>query len=566
MANFRPRLTSLLAAAAALAAMLFGAPALAVNQPAGHACMDYFNGDTNPTFIGCYSDLGTCQTVCRFLAGNHSCGFSFDSSTGKPTSTINPANDAAHCPITQISPLKACKDAAHGNELITCLSDEPLGDADKTCHDLICRNIGGQGCTAVTDTVTSPCRGNNATMAGNDSDTSAHACMDFANSPPLFVGSFNTLNQCVTACALDPNKVCGFSSARTSTGTLVGTDVINTSNDSKYGSSCTFTRLEDYPAGQTEQCDCYTGLFDSQQYCKKYKFQREVWTCGSGQGVTPVTVYKSVQKVYTTGNLGAGACTPSTQKDCSSYAWVCTPWSACSGDIQNRSCSLQKTVAADPIAGTSQSIDTIANPLDTCTYTSWDWNGGNESQPCGASTATCALPGHWACTPAECCTTTKDADGKEVKTCDKSCCTPEGRIYNRCTLDTSDTSKCADNEEHPATVADATGVCKTTDTGGNIKGRSSAASQLPNPLGITSVFDILALVIRMLTGVAGSIALLGFVYGGFELIISRGDPKKVQQGKEIIKWSVLGLVLMLGAYALANALFSIINQVASSGA
>lgn len=567
MASLRQNLHRFASAAAVLAALTFAAPALAVNQPAGHACMDYINNQTTGAFVGCYSDLGTCQTVCRFMSGAHSCGFSFDTATGKPTGVINAANDQTYCPVTQISPLKACKDAARNNELISCLSDE-LNDAqtNATCKT-ICQNIGGNDCVAVTDTVSSPCTPSNAQMAGNNNDTTSHACMDFRNDPPLFVGSFNTLNQCVKACAMDPSKICGFSATRTSTGVLVGTDAINTANDDKYGSSCKFDHYEDYPSPQTEQCDCYTGLFSSQEYCKKYKMQREVWTCGGGPSTTPVNVYKSIQKVYTTGDLGPNGCTVSTKKDCSSYAWVCTPWSACSGDVQARNCNFQKTIPADPLTGDPETVDVIGNPLDECTDNSWDFNGGNESQSCGGATANCAVTGHWVCTPAECCTVKKDADGKETKTCNTSCCTPEGRIYNNCTLDTTVTG-CADNEPHPTSVADTAGVCRTGGTtgSGNFKTTADKQGQLPNPLGVGSIYDILALVIRMLIGIAGSIALLGFVYGGFELIISRGDPKKVQLGKEIIKWSVAGLVLMLGAYALANALFSIINQVATSAA
>ena len=51
-------------------------------------------------------------------------------------------------------------------------------------------------------------------------------------------------------------------------------------------------------------------------------------------------------------------------------------------------------------------------------------------------------------------------------------------------------------------------------------------------------------------GIIGSVVLLMFVYGGFVWITSEGDPGRVNQGKQTVVNAVIGLALVLGAYAI----------------
>ena len=47
-----------------------------------------------------------------------------------------------------------------------------------------------------------------------------------------------------------------------------------------------------------------------------------------------------------------------------------------------------------------------------------------------------------------------------------------------------------------------------------------------------------------------------FVYGGILWIFSGGAEERVTKGKEVMKWAVIGLVIMFSAYALVNLVFS----------
>ncbi|TAL19461.1 hypothetical protein EPN90_03405 [Patescibacteria group bacterium] len=74
--------------------------------------------------------------------------------------------------------------------------------------------------------------------------------------------------------------------------------------------------------------------------------------------------------------------------------------------------------------------------------------------------------------------------------------------------------------------------------------------QLKNPLGTTSVPELIGRVVAALLGLSGSLALLMFVYGGFVWITSGGIPDRIAQGKNTMVWAALGLALIFGAYAI----------------
>lgn len=79
---------------------------------------------------------------------------------------------------------------------------------------------------------------------------------------------------------------------------------------------------------------------------------------------------------------------------------------------------------------------------------------------------------------------------------------------------------------------------------------------LQNPLGVTDPRLIIGNIIKAVLSIVGSVALLMFVYGGVIWITSFGESKKVEKGKIIVTWTVLGLALIAAAYVLVNAVIS----------
>ena len=49
--------------------------------------------------------------------------------------------------------------------------------------------------------------------------------------------------------------------------------------------------------------------------------------------------------------------------------------------------------------------------------------------------------------------------------------------------------------------------------------------------------------------VIGSFALVFFIYGGFVLILSQGNPERVKKGRDILTAAIIGLIIAFAAYA-----------------
>ncbi|MFH1047920.1 MAG: pilin [Patescibacteria group bacterium] len=112
----------------------------------------------------------------------------------------------------------------------------------------------------------------------------------------------------------------------------------------------------------------------------------------------------------------------------------------------------------------------------------------------------------------------------------------------------------------PATTATciANPAAPTADTGtaAATTAQPLAARELPNPLGnVTDLRVVIGKVITMFTGIAGSLALLMFVYGGVMWLISGGSEERIKAGRQAIVWSTIGLFVIFGSYAILRIIF-----------
>lgn len=57
---------------------------------------------------------------------------------------------------------------------------------------------------------------------------------------------------------------------------------------------------------------------------------------------------------------------------------------------------------------------------------------------------------------------------------------------------------------------------------------------------------------RFMLGMVGSLALLAFVWGGFQMIMAAGDLAKVKKGRDSIMAAVIGLVVVFTSYILVQ--------------
>ena len=72
------------------------------------------------------------------------------------------------------------------------------------------------------------------------------------------------------------------------------------------------------------------------------------------------------------------------------------------------------------------------------------------------------------------------------------------------------------------------------------------------PLGSVSIQEVIANVIRAVLGVVGSITLLMFIIGGFIWMTAAGNEDRIKLGRNILTWTILGLVVIFSAYAITE--------------
>ncbi len=63
-------------------------------------------------------------------------------------------------------------------------------------------------------------------------------------------------------------------------------------------------------------------------------------------------------------------------------------------------------------------------------------------------------------------------------------------------------------------------------------------------------------IIQTVLGLLGVIFLGLIVYGGYLWLMARGNEQQIEKAKETIKAGIIGLIIMLGAYAISNIVIS----------
>ena len=89
----------------------------------------------------------------------------------------------------------------------------------------------------------------------------------------------------------------------------------------------------------------------------------------------------------------------------------------------------------------------------------------------------------------------------------------------------------------------------------------AGAVALDNPLGggVDNIADLIGRTIKSVLGLSGVGALLMFVWGGMQWVLSAGEEKAVLKGKKTIIWASLGLAIIFFSYAIASAVTKFIT-------
>ncbi len=87
-----------------------------------------------------------------------------------------------------------------------------------------------------------------------------------------------------------------------------------------------------------------------------------------------------------------------------------------------------------------------------------------------------------------------------------------------------------------------------------------ARAELANPLGaIERPEQVYGRVIAAFMGFVGVLSLAVFVYGGMQLILSKGNEEMITRGKDTIVWAVIGMGLVFTSYAILRFVISTLS-------
>ncbi len=75
----------------------------------------------------------------------------------------------------------------------------------------------------------------------------------------------------------------------------------------------------------------------------------------------------------------------------------------------------------------------------------------------------------------------------------------------------------------------------------------------------TNVATLLGRFAGAALALSGSIFLFLIIYGGIIILTSAGNQSKIEKGKNIIVWAIIGALILGGAYAITSLLFGVFS-------
>lgn len=86
----------------------------------------------------------------------------------------------------------------------------------------------------------------------------------------------------------------------------------------------------------------------------------------------------------------------------------------------------------------------------------------------------------------------------------------------------------------------------TTTTGG-----ATQEGALLNPLGVTSIEDLLAKVLEGVVTIGSILLVLALVWVGFLFVFAQGKEESIRSARQALFWTIIGGILLLGAEAIS---------------
>jgi hypothetical protein len=129
------------------------------------------------------------------------------------------------------------------------------------------------------------------------------------------------------------------------------------------------------------------------------------------------------------------------------------------------------------------------------------------------------------------------------------------------------TAGAAQNTSVPHANGGAAGLPASTATAGAAQNTSVPLNiHLNNPLsggGVSTIPDAINKILSIVIRIALPLIIVFFIWSGLSFIFARGNPEKVKAAKNMFLYTVIGTLLILGAWVITNAIIGTVNAIIS---
>lgn len=105
-----------------------------------------------------------------------------------------------------------------------------------------------------------------------------------------------------------------------------------------------------------------------------------------------------------------------------------------------------------------------------------------------------------------------------------------------------------------------------TQTSSNLSGQSGGFLldvKLQNPLKVDNIKDAVKFFVNTLIKIAIPVIVVFFIWSGLKFILAQGKPDEITKAKQMFWYTIIGTLLILGAWTITNAIIGTVNSIVS---
>ncbi len=85
--------------------------------------------------------------------------------------------------------------------------------------------------------------------------------------------------------------------------------------------------------------------------------------------------------------------------------------------------------------------------------------------------------------------------------------------------------------------------------------------KINNPLKVATIQDAIKLFMNAVLKIALPFIVVFFIWSGLSFVLARGNPEKIKTAKNMFLYTIIGTLLILGAWTITNAIIGTVNSI-----